>query len=351
MKKIIAAAITAAMILGSAAVAYAAEYSDVKVSNWAYAAVTAMSDKAIVKGYPDGSFKPNNTVTYGEFIKMALIAATGEDAGNAVSGNWALNYYNKALELKYFTAYDIDKSQLDQKITRAHMALVISSILGDVKINDYNEIQKGIKDITYETEYEYDITKAYATGILTGYTDSTFKPEKTLTRAEAATVIYRLVDESKRVLLEGDNTAAKPDDGTAVNPGKKDIRQTSEFLDMAKLTMDKIINNSARITDKCEFYTDASVWGIKLNKAFGGETQTCSFDSTLGGLIYIVKDREIVDKGMTQPMVDENGNELGFDRSIMHYDIAKADYIISIPTTAHSEDDQIIKIVQNPFKK
>ncbi len=349
MRKAIVAAIMASMILGSAAVTYAAGYPDVKTSNWAYDAVNAMSDRAIVKGYPDGSFKPDHTVTYGEFIKMALTAATGEDVGNAASGSWALNYYNKALELKYFTVYDIDKSQLDQKITRAHMALIISSILGDVKIDGYDEIQKGITDITYETEYEYDITKAYATGILTGYTDSTFKPDKTLSRAEAATVIYRLVDESKRI-LPGAKPVIKPEEGTTAEPGEKDIRQTSEFLDMAKLTMDKIINDSAKITDKCEFYADASVWGVKLNKAFGGETQTCSFDSTLKGLIYLVKDGEIVDIGITFPMVDENGNELGFDRSIMHYDVSKADYIISIPVTSEPED-QIIKIVQNPLKK
>ena len=348
MRKAIAAAIMASMILGSAAVTYAAGYPDVKTSNWAYDAVNAMSDRAIVKGYPDGSFKPDNTVTYGEFIKMALTAATGEDAENAASGNWALNYYNKALELKYFTVYDIDKSQLNQKITRAHMALIISSILGDVKIDGYDEIQKEITDITYETEYEYDITKAYATGILTGYTDSTFKPEKTLSRAEAATAIYRLVDESKRVLT-GAKPVTKPEEGTTAEPGEKDIRQTSEFLDMEKLTPDKLrIPDVTRITDKCEFYTDASVWDIKLYKKVNDSL--CAFDSTLRGLIYLVKDGEIVDNGITQPVVDGNGNELGFDRSIMHYDISKADYIISIPVISESED-QIIKVVQNPFKK
>ena len=65
-----------------------------------------MSDKVIIKGYPDGSFRPDNTVTYGEFIKMALIAGTGRDEGNSTPGHWASNYYNKALELNYFTEYD-----------------------------------------------------------------------------------------------------------------------------------------------------------------------------------------------------------------------------------------------------
>lgn len=199
MKKVAAFAISLIMVLASAASVYGAEYTDVKSGNWAYEAVNAMSERAIIKGYPDGSFLPNNTVTYGEFIKMALIAGTGQDAGNAASGHWALNYYNKALELKYFTEFDIDKSQLGDKIPRADMALIISSILGDVSIDNYDEIQKGIEDISYQTPHEYDITKAYAMGILTGYTDKTFKPEKTLSRAESATVIYRLADESKRV--------------------------------------------------------------------------------------------------------------------------------------------------------
>jgi len=190
----------AAVMIGTAATAYGSGYSDIKVSNWAYDAVAAMSDKSIVKGYPDGSFKPGNTVTYGEFIKMALIAGSGQDAGNSSSGHWALNYYNKALEQNYFTNYDISKGQLSDPITRSDMALIISAILGDVKIENYDEIQKGIKDITYQTKHEYDITKAYASGILTGYPDSTFQPKKTLTRAESATVIYRLVDESKREL-------------------------------------------------------------------------------------------------------------------------------------------------------
>jgi hypothetical protein len=154
MRKKIIFTLVVMIVLTGAITVYGTEYTDVESQHWAYGAVKAMSDQSIIAGYPNGSFLPDKTVTYGEFIKMALIAATGEDAGNAASGHWALNYYNKALELGYFTSYDIDKSQLGFEISRAHMALIISSILGDVKIDDYDNIQKGIKDVTYQTKYE-----------------------------------------------------------------------------------------------------------------------------------------------------------------------------------------------------
>ena len=233
MRKTLLITLIAIIVLGTMAVVYGScQYTDIQKANWAYDAVAAMADKAVIKGYPDGSFKPNNTVTYGEFIKMAIVAATGEDAGNAnAPDNWAKNYYDKALELKYFTEYDIHKSQLSHQIPRGDMALIIGSILGDVIIENYDTIQDRITDVTVKTEYEYDITKAFATGILTGYTDNTFKPNKTLSRAESATVIYRLVDESKRQLPEvGSNELPAGGNNELPGAGKEGEATTIERL-------------------------------------------------------------------------------------------------------------------------
>ncbi len=345
MRKIIALAILCMIIMAgaatAAATAYGMEYSDVKSSHWAYQAVYTMSDKSIIKGYPNGSFLPNNTITYGEFIKMALIAGTGADTGNAKSGHWASNYYDKALELNYFTANDIPKAQLGSPIPRGDMALIISSILGDMDIKNYDEIQQDMKDVTYQTDHEYDITKSYAAGILTGYTDNTFRPDKTLSRAESATVIHRLVDESKRELPVGE-----PEEAT-----KSAITYpTSGLLDMSKLTPDKTIAVSVHFTDEYELYTDASEWDMKLYRAWDGED--CSFDHTLLGHIYLVNDGEIMDYCNTTPKYDSEGNYLHYQRSIAEDDISKADYIICVPSEEHYTDTGVlIKAVVNPFKQ
>lgn len=341
MRKIIAAAISCMIIMSGAATVYGTEYTDVTANHWAHEAVEAMSDRSIIKGYPNGSFLPDNTITYGEFIKMALIAGTGSDVGNAKSGHWASNYYEIALGLNYFTVSDISRAWLGSQIPRGDMALIISSILGDKNIENYDEIQQGIKDVTYQTEHEYDITKSYAAGILTGYTDNTFRPDKTLSRAESATVIHRLVDESKRELpvVETEETTK-----SAIT------YPTSGLLDMSKLTPDKTIAVSVHFTDEYELYTDASEFDIKMFREYNGES--CAFDHTLRGFIYLVKDFEVVEYCSTGPMYDNDGiNYLGYQRSRAEFDISKADYIICVPSDAKSEENDLIKVVVNPFKQ
>jgi S-layer homology domain. len=326
MKKTVAAIVAVVMVFASAAVAYASGYMDVKPGHWAYDAVNTMSDRSVVIGYPDGTFKPGNTVTYGEFIKMALVADTGEDAGNSKTGNWSLNYYNKALELKYFTQYDIDKANLNKQITRAHMALIISSILGDVKIGNYDEIQKGITDITYKTAYEYDITKAYAMGILTGYTDKTFKPSKTLTRAEAATVIYRLVDESKREYPNG------KDGSTGVK--EKTIDEMITNL-RSFVTTNGHIDDDLAEAETYEIDADYSKYGLELHENRG--TKWVSIPENVKndlGRMYLIKDNKAIE------LMARWDDTAGYDS-----DITTMDYIGSLTSDNH------LVLIANPFKQ
>jgi S-layer homology domain. len=48
-------------------------------------------------------------------------------------------------------------------------------------------------------EYKDAVNAAFFNGLITGYTDNTFKPYNTLTRAEACAVILRIIDKSERV--------------------------------------------------------------------------------------------------------------------------------------------------------
>jgi hypothetical protein len=303
MKKLLCVIFTFIILTGAASAAYATtdtsagtagkSYTDVKTTNWAYESVNAMSEKGILKGYADGTFKPSNTVTYGEFIKMALIGATNEDIGNSSSGNWAKSYYDKALELGYFGSTDIKVEQLNNIITRSDMALIISNILGETKIDDYDKLDQSVSDVDSTTKNDYDIIKSYATGILTGYADGTFKPEGTLTRAEAVTVIYRLVDESKRVLpVEKKEDANKPTSGTDIASVIKNYK-----------TFEQISGEEASGSDfmeatSYEIITDMSVYQVTLGENRGTKWIDINGQTPLElgwGNLYLMKDNKIIE--------------------------------------------------------
>lgn len=355
MKKLISVILIGALIIGTGTAVYAengnnqlkgnTNYTDLKSTSWAYEAVNTMSQKGIVKGYQDGSFKPGNVVTYGEFIKMALVAATGQDVGNAsavntqtgAKQNWAQSYYNKALELKYFGSTDIKVNQLEHQIPRSDMALIISSILGETKIENYDELQSSLKDVNAEVNHDYDIIKSYASGIITGYEDNTFRPDKTLTRAESATVIYRLIDESKRVLpLEKKEIEVK----TNVD---EVIQNSKSFLDDSK-NIDSYLSHVTcyRIVQ------DATPYNFVLKQKYGNGINTTWFDSVNIGRAYLMKDNKIVESLSDDPNQDKS-------RSYSyHVDITQMDYIVSVPSNAYNaENGETVAaiLIVNPFKK
>ncbi|MDR1247443.1 MAG: S-layer homology domain-containing protein [Clostridiales Family XIII bacterium] len=202
MRKILIAIAVAASVTAVSAAVFAAAFPDLPASHWAYDAVMSMAEENIVNGYPTGDFKPSDTVTYGEFIKMAHIARGGEElvSDGAAGSDWALPYHEAAVRDGLYSEHDITRHVLSLPIPREYMALVLSRVLGNAEIADYEKVQEKLSDITADTPREYDITKVTAYGLITGYPDRTFKPAETLTRAEAATVIYRLINPNERQL-------------------------------------------------------------------------------------------------------------------------------------------------------
>ena len=74
-------------------------FVDVKVSDWYYTYLIDLKNKGIVSGYDDGSFKPANTVTREEFVKMAISAfgvakgdAEAKSFSDVDSSFWAKSY-------------------------------------------------------------------------------------------------------------------------------------------------------------------------------------------------------------------------------------------------------------------
>ncbi len=82
MKKILAMAAAAALAAGASA--YAANpFSDVSASDWAYQAVSDLSDRGLIDGYPDGTFKGQKNITRYEMAQIVARLMAKEDRMDA----------------------------------------------------------------------------------------------------------------------------------------------------------------------------------------------------------------------------------------------------------------------------
>jgi len=216
-------------------------FMDVTNEHWAYGDIDAMVKSGAVNGYPDGSFRPSQNVTYGEFVKMMYTAVNGNNLFDTVrSGeHWAAPYYYGALAEEYFDGGIIGTGLLNKMMPRKHMAHTAAETMRTAQINYVKEVNKTksnvihFADVLPTGEYAYDIETACASGILNGYPDGTFGGNRVLTRAEAVSVISRLAEYIR--LWETKNT----DNGNEIN--ENDLNALSDEASDEKKSWKKIV--------------------------------------------------------------------------------------------------------------
>ena len=81
-------------ITASALTTNSTTFSDVNQSSWYYDDLNKLSTLGIVNGYPDGTFKPENTLTRGEFIKMLTMVAEIWSDKKLTGVHWAESDWN-----------------------------------------------------------------------------------------------------------------------------------------------------------------------------------------------------------------------------------------------------------------
>ena len=160
------------------------KFSDVTSSTWCYKYVAELSDANVISGYSDGSFKPNNTVTYGAALKLIMLAA-GYSEQQPTGSNVFSGYLDKARADGIITRSDVN---LSKPITRLQMAQLAA---GALKLDTSN--LSSVQPFTDTTDAS--VRALNAAGIVEGYFSggtSTFKPDNTLTRGQVSAIVWRM---------------------------------------------------------------------------------------------------------------------------------------------------------------
>ena len=108
-------------------------YSDVASSAWYNSAVSTLTNAGILAGYEDGTFRPNAPITRAEFATIAARfyhapEVTG-DAFPDISGSWARVYINRAAALGLVRGYPDGTFRPNTEITRAEVMEIINNVL------------------------------------------------------------------------------------------------------------------------------------------------------------------------------------------------------------------------------
>ena len=228
MKKVITIMLAAMMLTMSSA--YAVNFEDTK-GHWAESAINTLVEKGIVDGITDSTFAPDAEVTRAQYLKMIMEAtglkSTPYRAGEcleAKASDWYAPYLQKALDCglipesmiavyKQNVEYTVDENGKtteskvvysgafngDLYISREEMAVLTQycyqytrTVLTN-KETDLSDMNTFNDDAVISDWAKQSVKMAVANGFIEGSDDNMFNPKSATTRAQAATVINRVI--------------------------------------------------------------------------------------------------------------------------------------------------------------
>lgn len=168
-------------------------FSDVPSGAWFRSFVAKLTTRDIIGGYADGLFKPHAHVTRAEFAKMLCLAMNWQlqnpssaSFNDVNSASWAYRYIETARANGVIDGYVDGGFRPNDFVTREEIAKIMASAL---------KLPSGSSSLTdIGSSWAKDSIDACAkAGIVSGYTDRSFKPKNRLTRAEAAKIIASMI--------------------------------------------------------------------------------------------------------------------------------------------------------------
>ena len=217
-KKLICAGVAASMLLGTALSANALQYGeewdsyyhastttygDVSPSYWAYDAIMRTTEKNWFGGYPDGNFRPNNSITRAEalkvfvmFLGLELEDVTESSFYDVDTSVWYAPYIEAGKDLfpTHTTIQGKRPFNPDMPVTREDTIYALVKSLGcnvGVKYVDQSVLNMFNDQNSISGDVKAYFAIALSHELVSGYPDGTIRAQAALTRAEFATLLMR----------------------------------------------------------------------------------------------------------------------------------------------------------------
>lgn len=195
--------------------------SDVSTDYWAHPFIQALADNNVIAGFPDGSFRPNQAVTRAEFAALIQKAFPNQNrvrqltAGgfsDVPAGYWAVSAIQFAYETGFLAGYPGNVFSPNQQIPKVQAIVALTSGLGLTasSTGTSTDLSTYYTDASSIPNYAVaSVTAATQSNIVVNYPDvKQLNPQQSLTRAEAAALLYQALAKQGRVQPIASNLSA-----------------------------------------------------------------------------------------------------------------------------------------------
>jgi 2',3'-cyclic-nucleotide 2'-phosphodiesterase/3'-nucleotidase/5'-nucleotidase len=182
----------------------AASFKDLGKVVWAQEAISALAAKGIIKGLDANTFAPTKTVTRAEFVTMLVrsLDLTDSAVTNSFSDvkqdAWYTDSIAAAVKAGLVQGSGNGKFEPSRQVTREEMAIMIANALKDkLQPIDKNAVLGKFADKSSIAPYAQEaVAQLTKLGIVNGVDASKFAPKDIANRAQAAVIIYRMLDQA-----------------------------------------------------------------------------------------------------------------------------------------------------------
>ncbi|MDD4690341.1 MAG: S-layer homology domain-containing protein, partial [Eubacteriales bacterium] len=276
MKKIVSLVVCAAIVISSCVFAFAdIAFSDLPSNHWAYSYVNNLVSDGTINGFEDGSFRPGNTVSRAEFVKMiGKGPVISPVVFNDIAGHWAYDY----IMYSGLAGASNNNFNPDTPITRGDVVNLIWARNGSVKGVVIPEM------ITNQGSNSDAVAWMYAYGVMTGDDGINLRLNDTLTRAEAAALIVRA-----RTVQNQNDFINAIDENVYKTIFEKSKLFDKAYLSNAKITNDELalamvrlgseeMNLTYRVYPKTKAYEGENAFNVNaLATVIGEENNNAAF--------------------------------------------------------------------------
>ncbi|MCP1306934.1 immunoglobulin-like domain-containing protein [Paenibacillus tyrfis] len=269
--------------------------------HWAKNEIANWQDLDLSEGYPDGTFRPDASITRAEFVALVnrvfrLKDKASVDFSDVMAGDWHYDEFAKARSAGYVSGYEDGTLRPNVPITRQEAAVVLQGLF-QAKASAQNSAVAKFKDAgTIPSWSKAAIEAVVSQGYMNGYPDGSYMPDRPITRAEAVVTLDRAKHISdKLVRYDQAGTYREAADGSVI-VSSPDVR-----LENMTIAGDLVLTQG--VGEGNVSLKHVNVKGTTLVKG-GGPNSILIDDSSLGTVV-------VNKKGGNVRLVAGGGTEMG----------------------------------------